>query len=322
VVAHHVAVTFFCEAFLNAVAWKQATPLLPDEARHPAAMIGSSSSKPYPHCLPPGFNAFNLLPNAREPALRFYATRRIPWQAGGLAGPSNNLLSSQVQCANLFAPLLSDADGVAALLDDVLPIDSVMAWPDGEYITFEWIGERDYLAEARPGTQRTRGSRATSADLAVRYRSTSGSVEVALIEWKYVEGTYSPDLGSGNHLRMARYRPHFEHPDSPIDGDKVRYEDLFINPLYQLLRLQLLAAAMERHYEHDATTVRVVLAAPIGNSAFHREVPVALRHHGDTVTAVWHEILREPDRFVTVDTAMLLRRADHGALVDRYRHLR
>lgn len=243
--------TFFREAMRHAIEWKQSSPLLTEPAREPAAMLGSKSPEPYPHCLPPECAAENLLPSARQPALTFFHRHGIPWQAGGFGRPSNNLLSSQTQCANVFAPVMRDADAVKSILGSALPIDRVLPWPTGEFLTFEWIGEEDYLGEARPGEARTRGSLATS-DLAVRYRASSGDIEIALMEWKYVEGTYDPELGPGNDKRMARHRRRFDAPDGPVRQDMIAYPNLFVDPFYQLFRLTLLAFAMEQAGEHDA----------------------------------------------------------------------
>lgn len=186
---------------------------------------------------------------------------------------------------------MHDPDAVKAILGAALPISRVLPWPTGEFLTFEWIGEEDYLGEARPGEARTRGSRATSADLAVRYRASSGDVEIALMEWKYVEGTYDPELGPGNEKRMARHRSRSVAPDGPVRQDMIGYPDLFVDPFYQLLRLTLLASAMEQAGEHGARTVRVILAAPARNEAFrHQLARESLRDLGFDVPTVWRRL--------------------------------
>ncbi len=140
-------------------------------------MLGSRSPAQHDHCLPPEFSAYNLLPDSREAALAFFNDHNIPWQAGEIQ-PSNNLVSSQVQCLNVLAPVMNDAAVIVQLFEGVLPIKSVLPWPDGELVTFEWIGEADYLNEARRGEPRTRGARATSVDVAVRYLNNDDRVEV------------------------------------------------------------------------------------------------------------------------------------------------
>ena len=59
------------------------------------------------------------------------------------------------------------------MFGEVLPIAEVLPIELDEYVTFEWIGESDHLDEAQ-GMARKRGSRATSADAAIRYRAIDG----------------------------------------------------------------------------------------------------------------------------------------------------
>jgi Restriction Endonuclease associating with ARP len=72
----------------------------------------------------------------------------------------------------------------------------------------------------------TRGCQATSADAAIRYRTPSGNIEVALIEWKYAEqyrrnppnGSTSsqPNNDSPSRWDDRRRHPHtWVHPADP-----------------------------------------------------------------------------------------------------------
>lgn len=87
----------------------------------------------------------------------------------------------------------------------------------------------------------------------------------------------------------------------------VPYEALFVEPFYQLMRQQLLARDLERHRELDGEVARVVHVAPAANLAYQASVPTAaLRAVGPTVSAVWQALLKTPDRFVPVDSAIFL----------------
>jgi hypothetical protein len=201
-------------------------------------------------------------------------------------------------------PMANDPRLLVAAFGEVLPIGEPLPIEHGRYLTFEYIGAADHLAEAKPGIARERGRFCTSTDAAIRYRRSGGSIEVALIEWKYTESYHGQPLATSRSDRLDRYRPLFEAPDGPLRTDVIPYADLFVEPFYQLMRHQLLAHAMERSRELGADTVRVLHVAPATNS----ELQLSLtrdshRAAGATLYAVWHTMLHRPDRFVTLDSA-------------------
>jgi hypothetical protein len=102
------------QATTAALAWKQGSPLLPDDARVPAPYFEEhrSPGHPFDLCLPVEFAACNLLPDAREIALDRFRRDDIQWHAQTPAGPSNHLLDSQVQCVNALAPLATKPDAI------------------------------------------------------------------------------------------------------------------------------------------------------------------------------------------------------------------
>lgn len=291
----------------RAARWKRTCPDLPEGARADADYFTGRGviEGPFSFCLPAEFSTYNLLPSAQH-ALDLFKTLGIPWHAGVDGGPSNHLLDSQVQCVNALAPYVHDPAAVAAIFGQTLDIAEVVEIEDGRYLTFEWIGEADYLGE-REGLTRTRGSRTTSADAAIRYRTPSGVIEVALIEWKYTEDYAGKELSGGVEgleLRMQRYRPLWDDPACPIEASRVAYGDLFREPLYQLLRLQLLANQMEQSHELKAERVRLVIAASSRNRALA----------GDFRR--WPRLLRYPDRFQVYDTDQLF---TSSATTDEFR---
>lgn len=197
---------------------------------------------------------------------------------------------------------------IRRLLGDVLDIAEVLPFGDpaapDDVVTFEWVGLVDHLGERR-GKSLSRGAQMTSADAAIRYRTPTGAIEIALVEWKFTErysGRPVPTASRSNLRRIATYLPlSGVHPQSPLN-DVLGVEHRLIEPLCQLGRQQLLAWRMEVAGELDASRVLVVEAAPTANELW-ASVPEAL---GDDLRAIWPEALRRPDRWVYLDTARWL----------------
>ncbi len=80
-------------------------------------------------------------------------------------------------------------------------------------------------------------------------------------------------------------------------------------PLYQLMRLQAPALAMEHERELDADVVRVVYVAPSTNkelwSSLTRPAYFEVAPDGHLLT-LWQRMLRRPDRFAYVDSGQLV----------------
>lgn len=307
--------SFAAAARAAATAWKSSTPALNEDARRAAPYRGRGASLPF--CLPTEHAESNLLPDAREIALERFAAAGIPWHQGIDAGPSNHLLSSQVMCANALAPLVDQPDALRRLFEphlsigEVVPFDASTPSPFDatDHVVFEWNGAHDHLGE-RGGTAGTRGAHSTAVDAAIRYRTEAGDIEVALIEWKYTEQYRGHRLSGGAasmQTRYGRYRRLFDDPDAPIRNDVVDYHSLFREPLYQLMRQQLLAWRMEQARELGAERVRLVVVAPSLNhelaTSYEPEALKGAAELGDdpTVHEIWRQLLRRPDRFVYVD---------------------
>ena len=311
--------SFEDRARVQAVSWKATTPLLPELARQP----GRYEDRPglLDYVLPDEYRYLNLLPEARDIAESRFAAAGIRWHGDG-RGPNPHLLSSQVQCLNALAPLVARPDQLAAWLSTRLPVaevipfgaDTASPFDRDDHVVFEWQGLVDHLGEWR-GQLPTRGAMATSVDAAVRYRTREGKVELALIEWKYTESyPYGGRLdgpAASHARRLARYRTMVDDPEGPVRlAGGVDYEDLFAEPTYQLMRLQLLAWKLERAGELGISRAVVVYAAPHANLALlqgslgaHRFERFALENGG--LVPAWTALLRRADRFVVLDTAEL-----------------
>ncbi|HAS08942.1 MAG TPA: hypothetical protein DCS55_00225 [Acidimicrobiaceae bacterium] len=290
----------------KAVSWKQSTQTLPDGARHPAPYIrgGQAQTGPLPFCLPIEHAALSLLPEVRPMALDLFAELGIPWHAGIGGGPGNHLLSSQVQCVNALGQMVHDPDRIVRAFGSVLDIDEVLEVEPGRFLTFEYIGPTDFFGEV-PDGERTRGARCTSVDAAFLFRSSTGERELALVEWKYTE-SYRPRKPepAKDEIRRKRYRTALHDPDGAVHADVLPFKALLDEPIYQLVRQQLLAWELEKARVHDVDRVRIVHVIPSDNLAYGDSLSAEHRTVGDTVHEVWHALLRRPDRFLSLDSSV------------------
>ncbi len=318
------ATGFVAEARRHAAIWK--ATVVPAEARGDGAYAGGGVT--YPFCLPAEHAALNLLPDARAKAIERFAAAGIPWHRGVEGGPTNHLLSSQIHCANSLAPFVEDPGALVKVFAPVLPIAEVL--PFGipadspfdlcDHVVFEWAGGPNYLNE-HLGAVGKRGANNTSADAAIRYRALDGTTEIALIEWKYTEhyGNQSLLAGKSGEVRRKRYESLFHHATGPIDPTRIHFEHCFVEPMYQLMRLQLLAWQMERDATIGVDRVRFVVVAPAANTQLHRSPAASLASSGmmSDVYELWSGVLRETSNFAVLDSAHLV--ASDSPLGDDYR---
>jgi hypothetical protein len=324
-----------------AAEWKQRTTTFPSFARQPDTYQGVAGGRLHDFCFPVQLADLNLLPEARATALERFATAKIGWHRGTNGMPSNHLLSSQVQCVNTLAPLVDRPAAIKQIFGGVLPIAEVLPFGAAlddphaldDHVVFTWVGLVDHLGEWRGGPA-ARGAGHTGADAAFRYRTPDGATELALVVWKYHEQYQGHELGGGPHaaaLRAARYRPVWDDPAGPLRRDRIPYTDLFVEPFYQLMRLQMLAWRMERAGELGASAVRLVVVAPAANLALaeswsrptHRMVEHAGLTPPATVWETWRLVLADADRFAVVDSATLVtpEAPTSAEWRDRYGHL-
>jgi hypothetical protein len=295
------------EEKLRAMTWKHTTKTLPESARLPAPYVGKdglAGVRRYDFCLPPEHAALSLLPEVREPALALFGELGIPWHAGVNGGPSNHLLSSQVQCVNALGQMVADAARIERAFG-FLGIDEVLEVEPGRYLTFEYIGPTDFFGEAPTGA-RIRGAHCTSVDAAFLHRATDGVVELVLVEWKYTESyrPRTPDPAK-DAVRLTRYGEAFADPDGPVRSDVLSFTHCLDEPFYQLVRQQLLARELEKAGVADR--VRVVHVLPKGNREYQQSLARAEhRAVGASVSEVWQALLRCPDRFTSLDSTVFL----------------
>lgn len=263
-----------------------------------------------PFCIPVEQAEENLMPEIRRTALDHFASNEIKWHQGQNGKPSNHLCSSQVCCVNFLLPFADKPEALAALLRPVYPtLERMLPIECGLYVTFEWIGQANYLGEriSRNG-KRTRGANFTSADAAVRFECEDGLQQIVLIEWKYTESYGSASLGAAKSGtdRTATYYPLYQQDDCPLDKNLLpSFNGLFHEPFYQMMRQQLLAHEMEKAHELNANRVSVLHIAPAANVCFSRVTAPALQHLGSSVTQIWSRLVPKPGRFISIYTETL-----------------
>lgn len=262
-----------------------------------------------PFCLPVEFSAENLTPNIRDEAILFFKESGIKWHDGRFGNPSNHLCDSQVSCVNFLFQFSKKPQALKTLLQPIFPeIDEMLPVENGHYVSFEWIGDKNYLGEkiSRNG-KRTRGANFTSADAIVSFLRSDKKKQAVLIEWKYTE-SYSPVpliVAKSGTSRVKIYQHLYDQPDCPINKELIPgFESLFFEPFYQFMRQQFLAHEMEKAHELGADIVSVLHIAPRRNAEFRRITSDSLKHLGTSSTGIWAGLVKD-QRFISVYTESL-----------------
>ena len=291
-------------------AFKSGSRYFSDEAR----LDGSYKEKWHAYCLPVEYAEQTLASEIREAAMAYFAKHQIKWHDGVDGKPSNHLCDSQVCCVNFLFPFADQPQALAKVLRRVFPdIKQMLPVEDGRYVSFEWIGAKNYLHEriSRSGL-RTRGANFTSADAIVMFERKDKKRQIVLIEWKYTEsysGTSLKFSKSGTD-RTGIYRHLWEAADCPLDKELLPggFDALFYNPFDQLMRQQFLAHEMEKAHELGAQVVSLLHISPAANDDFRRVTSAALESLDVTAMGVWKKLVKEQDRFVSVSSEELFGR--------------
>lgn len=277
-----------------------------------AKVDGCYKNHPYRFCLPVECASENLYSGFRDAALAYFDQFQIKWHDGGHKRCSNHMCDSQVCCVNFLYPFADHPDALAAMLKPLFPdLKQMLPIEAGQYVAFEWIGANNYLGEISRSGLRSRGANFTSADAAVLFERNDGKRQAVLIEWKYTE-SYSPSplhIAKSGKDRRTIYQHLFNSADCPIDRDVLpSYDDLFYEPFYQLFRQQLLAHEMEKAHELGTDLVSLLHISPAANRDFRRVTSLGLQHLGSTATAVWTQLVKPGDRFLSISTESLFNR--------------
>ena len=275
---------------------------------------GFYRTKYRPYCIPRGRSSENLFSDIRDPAIRYFSEYEIKWHDGIRKTPSNHLCDSMVCCVNFLFPFANKPLALKELLRPLFPtIEEILPMEkDGLFLTFEWIGNENYLGEKVRGQgKRTRGANFTSADAAVMFRRRDKKKQIVLIEWKYTESygrTFLKFSKSGTD-RTKIYEHLFRREDFPLKKELLpSFDSLFYEPFYQFMRQQSLAHEMEKSRELGADVVSLLHIAPAANKAFQRVTSPPLAELGEAVTKIWKDLQREPNRFHSISTEEMFSR--------------
>lgn len=258
----------------------------------------------------------NICEPFRDPAIQYFRNREITWHDGGTKIrkndlPSNHLCCSQSCCVNFNFPYIDHAEGLKTFLQhlgysvkEVLPIvsDKDENEPFKNYIGFEWIGDKNYLNEkVQKNAKRKRGEYFTSADFIIRFRQENNEIRILLGEWKYTENYNSNKCirysKNGTDRLADIYQESLKSQSCQIQINQSKLESLFYDPFDQLMRLQLLASAMEEQREMRADIVSTIHIVPKANKEFNlRITSPQLSKHGSTVHKIWETLVCD-DRF-------------------------
>jgi len=297
--------TFLERERTSQTVFKQSSPYISESARADGYYRGKSRT----FCLPTEYAEQNLFPEIKSHALAYFATHKIKWHQGQNAKPNNHMCSSQVCCVNFLFPFSNNPESLAHVLRPIFPIQAMLPIENGQYVAFEWIGEKDYLCEkGSHNGPRTRGANCTSADAAVMFERTDGRKQIVLIEWKYTEsyGGSSLEKSKSGTYRTNIYKNLFVSDDCPIERDLLTsFESLFFEPFYQLMRQQFLANEMEKAHELGADHVSVLHIAPTHNREFFKITSPELKDLGDSAMQVWKKLVKSPDGFTSISTEQL-----------------
>ncbi len=266
------------------------------------------------YCLPRERSSENLFSNIRESSIDYFTEYDVKWHDGIDKKPSNHLCDSMVCCVNFLFPLAEKPLAMKELfrplfpdIEEMLPMEK-----DGLFLALEWIGEKDYLGEKKSKHgKRTRGANCTSADAAVMFQRQDKKKQIVLIEWKYTE-SYSPTfmkVAKSGTDRSKIYEHLFQREDFPLNKELLpSFDSLFYEPFYQFMRQQALAHEMEMARELDADIVSLLHIAPAMNKEFQRVTSPPLADKGETVTQIWKDLQRIPDRFHSISTEEMFSR--------------
>lgn len=263
------------------------------------------------HLLALGDERENLLPCAREDALRFFRERGLHWWSAsesrpkGTTYPTRNLCSSQIACVNFLVPLANHPGALLSMLQvldgDVVGVAPIQHRGRTSRVELEWIGV-DRSLEGR----KTQGIFTTSADALVVGELSGGGRRAYIFEWKYIErgGTAAKGEGASRAKREKWYAERYER--SGLFA--VPFEGIMFEPFYQLMRMLLLGDEMVRSRQLGVTDARVVVVCPPGNAAYRKLGRAhAARFRGRTLEdAMRREVLRDPERFQMVSQGQLL----------------
>lgn len=234
----------------------------------------------------------NLWAGIRFDAQEYFKRNNISWWMRDKENePTGHMLSSQVACLNHLYPLRQRPDLATRILNNVDSriVEAVIV--DNGYVEFEAIGKQNFLKEKT----HTRGANCTSIDALMVGKKKDGNNLLFLIEWKYTEeyreeNKYIPE-------RYNIYNDLLKRQDCPIIVEK--YESLYYEPFYQLMRQTLLGWLMVIENEYSCDEYIHIHVIPKENKELlERVTSPGLK--GSSMSEAWKTVLRNERRYIVV----------------------
>ncbi len=248
----------------------------------------------------------NLWHKIRSNAKKYFKDNSIVWWSGGTE-PSGHLLSSQISCVNHLFFLRDDKQAALRFLQNIDEnfVEVCADFEDG-YIGFEVVSKKSHIGE---GENQTRGANCTSVDAMMSGILKNGKKIQVLIEWKYTE-YYNKECkadGSSGKTRQNRYNKLIEAKDSPIDC-KIPIENLYYEPVYQIMRQTLLAWQMVKHKKDELQADDWLHIDVIPETNLH------IRYHVNSpdmlqtgIEDAWKDLLKKPEKYMVINPQKLLK---------------
>jgi len=266
---------------------------------------------------------YNLFKQTRTRAITYFKENKISWWRGG-ENPTGHTLSSQIACLNhLFAirdnekEVLKIAQIICPDIVEVLKIETDDFSP--AYISFEVVGDNDYLNECKEEQKLTRGSLFTSVDALIYAKDEKGKKYIFPIEWKYTEyynnqnkateGLKNDPIKNKGETRKKRYTDLINSSNQLKSKNHFCY---YFEPFYQLMRQTLWAEQMIRYSEKisadDFIHVHVI---PQENSDLLKKKYIC---SGQYMEITWRECLQDQSKYKIISPQDLLADIDNAEL--------
>ena len=233
----------------------------------------------------------NLWSEIREDVSDYFGRNQIVWWGDGGNYPSGHLLSSQIACLNHLFFMHQRKDVATAVLKAVhSEVVEAVGMDDG-FVEFEVVGAENYLGEK----SHSRGANATSIDAVMVGKKADGHNVLAMIEWKYTE-----DYRPNNKYIPARaniYDRLLAEPDCPIQVE--RFESLYFEPFYQLMRQTLLGWKMVQAGEYGCDEFIHLHVIPAANKELKMRV-TSPGLEGDSMSEAWNNALLDPAQYQVI----------------------
>lgn len=244
----------------------------------------------------------NIWTGIREDAIEYYNENRISWWDSGNE-PTGHLLSSQISCLNHLYFLRQREDASTSLLRSINGKIQKAIKIDTGFVEFEKVGSQKLGGEK----QLTRGANCTSIDALMLGEDINGERILFLIEWKYTE-SYSAESklkGNSGKRRLEAYDELLNSDDCPIIIDN--HKDLYYEPFYQLMRQTLLGWEMVKRNEYKSKKWIHLHVIPDQNKELKNNITSpGLKDNGENIEIAWKSVLRDPDKYVSIDPKKLL----------------